>query len=66
MKMNRLNTIKLKCEFEFISGHLLQDVSSNKSYNALSNSQFGIKIKDDKGNVILLSNTCLSKYFTKG
>lgn len=66
MKMNRLNSVKLKYEFEFIGGNLLQYVSSNKSYNALSNSSFGIKIKDDKGTVILLSNTCLSKYFTKG
>lgn len=58
--------ITLRDPIKFISGHLLEHVSAQKSYKVRQSSfRAGVQILDDNENLIWISKTCIKRYFYK-
>lgn len=57
--------IELNDKHNFISGHLFENVSNEKTYTVIKKSGFGYRITDDSGKDILISNTAFKDYFKK-
>jgi hypothetical protein len=57
--------IRLKKGMSFIAGHLLNNVSPDKTYLLEGKSKTYKYIIDDAGKHTTISNTCKRKYFTE-